>query len=141
MPARASPRTPVRPLSFSHPSSALPPFALLCEISTAIGRDERPGGFGLLHHVPAVSTVPERPGADHDRARPTGRVRVRVRGGQTAGRRSARMGRLSRPIPGQVQRNLRGKKVFSACRFYAELEIRRLADGQPDEYNLRRVQF
>lgn len=99
-------------LSRTHPLPPLPPpfcpfVLLLVSRSTANGRDERPGGPGLLHHVPAVSAVPEGPDAHHDdRAGPTGGVRVRVRGGQAAGRCSARMGRLSGPIPGQVQRDL-----------------------------------
>lgn len=89
--------------------------------STAIGRDERFGGSGLLHHVPTVSAVTEGRDVDHDRARSAGGVCVRVRGGQAAGRRSARMGRLPGPLPGQVQRDLRGEKVLSVPK----------ADGSP----------
>lgn len=80
--------------------SLYPPLSSSWTGGTAIGQDERPGGSGLLHHVPIVSAISE--GSDVDRAGSTGGICVCVRRGQATGRNLARMGRLSGPIPGQV---------------------------------------
>lgn len=119
--APTSPPTASSPSVLPHPLSLSPSLYPSAPLSsswtggTAIRQDERPGGSGLLHHVPVVPAVPEGSDANRGRAGSTGGVRVRVRGGQAAGRDPARMGRLSGPIPGQIQLDLRGEEVFRAA--------------------------
>lgn len=115
--AQSHPRPHILSLRPSSSSLYLCPSSLLSSSwagGTAIGQDDRPGGSGLLHHVPVVSAVPEGPDVDRNRTGSAGGVRVRVRGGQAAGCDPARMGRLSGSIPGQIQLDLRGEEVFRA---------------------------